>query len=176
MSDKTRGIDFATLSLRDALDLAVLIEEEALERYEELMDQLEQHRTPAAARFFRSMARQEAKHAAKLAQRRRRLFGEEKCTVTRAMIFDIEAPDYDSVRAFMTPREALDTALWAERKAGAFFAAAVPFVTDPEVRALFEELRQEETEHERLVLAEIDKLPPETKADPDDYGDEPVGM
>ena len=29
----TRGIDFKALSLKDALDLAVLVEEEAKERY-----------------------------------------------------------------------------------------------------------------------------------------------
>jgi len=36
----TLGIDFASLSLKDALDLAVLVEEEARERYEEFADQM----------------------------------------------------------------------------------------------------------------------------------------
>ena len=35
----TRGIDFRALSLKDALDLAVLIEQEAEERYEEFAAQ-----------------------------------------------------------------------------------------------------------------------------------------
>ena len=33
------------------------------------------------------------------------------------MIFDVEAPDYDEARAFMTPRQALEAALRAEKKA-----------------------------------------------------------
>ncbi len=36
-------IDFTTLCLRDALDLAILIEEEAEERYEELRDEEVEH-------------------------------------------------------------------------------------------------------------------------------------
>jgi rubrerythrin len=173
---KTQGIDYATLTLRDAMDLATLIEEEALERYEELADQLEQHRTPAAARFFRFMARQEAKHCASLAQRRARLFDKEPRTVQREMIFDVEAPEYDEARAFMSVREALATALRSERKARAFFSSALAHIADAQVRTLFEELYKEEVEHEALVLKELDKLPPESNGNPDDYGDEPVGQ
>ncbi|HET9315886.1 MAG TPA: ferritin family protein, partial [Vicinamibacteria bacterium] len=72
----TRNIDLSGLSLKDALDLATLIEEEAHERYLELADQMEKHRTPEAARFFRFMAENEAKHGAELAQRRVSLFGD----------------------------------------------------------------------------------------------------
>ena len=49
-------LELSGLSLKDALDLATLIEEEAHERYLELADQMEQHRTPEPARFFRFMA------------------------------------------------------------------------------------------------------------------------
>ena len=48
-------IDFSKLSLQDALDLAILIEEEAKDRYQEFVDQLELHHTPQAASFFRFM-------------------------------------------------------------------------------------------------------------------------
>ena len=73
-----RSLDLSRLSLKDALDLATLIEEEAHERYLELADQMEKHRTPEAARFFRFMAENEAKHGAELAERRRALFGDYK--------------------------------------------------------------------------------------------------
>ena len=76
-------IDFASLSLMDALDLAVLIEEEAKERYEDFAAQMDQHRTPDAARFFRLMAVNEAKHGQELATRRSQLFGEAARAVTR---------------------------------------------------------------------------------------------
>jgi hypothetical protein len=49
-------IDFASLTLQDALDLAILIEEEAKERYEEFADNLSLHHTPEAAHFFTTMA------------------------------------------------------------------------------------------------------------------------
>ena len=45
-------IDFANLSLMDALDLAIFIEEEAKERYTEFYDQIVVHHTPEAAAFF----------------------------------------------------------------------------------------------------------------------------
>ena len=69
-------IDFASLSLQDALDLAILVEEEAQERYLEFVDQMEQHHTPEAARFFAAMAKNEQKHGEELRARRRSLFGD----------------------------------------------------------------------------------------------------
>ena len=167
------GIDFSTLSLMEALDLAVLIEEEAQERYEEFAAQMEQHRTPEAARFFRYMAANEAKHGLELSARRTERFGTTPRTVTRAQIFDIEAPDYDAARAFMTPRKAMEAALASEVKAHAFFVAALPFLKDAEVRGLFEELRQEEVEHQELVRVELAKLPPDSGLSEDDFVDEP---
>ena len=52
-------------------------------------------------------------------------------------IFDIEAPDYDEARAFMTVRAALETALRSEEKAHAFFAAALPKIENATVKTLF---------------------------------------
>ena len=63
-------IDYKTLCVRDALDLAILIEEEAKERYAELAAQMELHHTPEAAAFFRFMVANEAKHGEQLAARR----------------------------------------------------------------------------------------------------------
>ncbi len=42
----TPTIDYATLTLKDALDLAILIEDEARDRYTEFVDQMEIHHTP----------------------------------------------------------------------------------------------------------------------------------
>lgn len=170
----TKGIDFGTLSLRDALDLAILIEEEAKERYEEFADQMELHHTEDAAAFFRFMAWNEEKHREELAARRGHLFQGELAGVTRAMLFDVEAPEYDQARAFMTAREAMQAALVSETKAHDFFVAALPRIQDADVRRLFEELREEEIEHLELVRKELAKLPPDPGHRPDDFGDEPV--
>jgi erythrin-vacuolar iron transport family protein len=169
-------IDWRTLCLRDALDLGILIEEEAKDRYEELASQMELHHTSEAAAFFRVMVSNEAKHGEQLAMRRAALFADEPSTVSRAMLWDVEAPDYDEVRAFMTRRQALEVALRAEEKAHAFFVAALPNVQDPEAKALFEELRDEEVEHQRLVQAQLAQLPPDPSADLDDVEDEPVAQ
>lgn len=169
-----RGLDFATLSLQDALDLAILIEEEARERYEEFAAQMDQHRTPDAARFFRSMAVNEARHGEALSARRRELFGDAPRIVSGSALFDVEAPDYDEARAFMSPRQAMGAAMRSERKARSFFEGALPTVQDPEVRALFQELREEEVEHEALVKAELGKLPPDPAVDEEDFVDPPA--
>lgn len=171
----TRNIDFAKLTMKDALDLAILIEEEAYDRYGELADQLTQHDTPDAARFFRLMMANEEKHRAALAERRDVLFADAACGVTRAMIFDVEAPDYDEARAFMTLREALETALRAEQKAHAFFVGALAQVTDPGVRTLFEELAAEEVAHQELVRRELAKAPPDPPIPTEQFADEPTG-
>lgn len=169
-------IEFSTLSLKDALDLAILIEDEARERYEEFVDQLELHHTAEAAAFFRHMATNETKHGEELSERRKARFGDAPRTVTRAMLWDVEAPEYDQARMFMSARHAMNVALDAEVKAHDFFAAALPHVTDAEVRELFEELRQEELEHQALVRQHLAKLPPDPDVDPEDYADEPVSQ
>lgn len=169
-----KGIDFANLSLMDALDLAILVEEEAQERYEEFAAQMEQHRTPEAAKFFRYMAANESKHGLELSARRAQRFSDAPRMVTRAMIFDIEAPDYDAARAFMTPRKAMEAALASEVKAHTFFVAALPALQDLAVRALFEELRDEEIEHQHLVKIELAKLPPDSRLSDEDFVDEPA--
>jgi len=170
------GIDFTALTLKDALDLAVLIEEEARERYEDFTVQMELHHTPEAAFFFRYMAANEEKHRAQLAARRKELFGSEPSRVTLGMLFEVEAPEFDEVRVFMSAREALQVAFRAERKAWSFFAEATPRVTDTEVRALFAELRDEEVHHQRLVLAELEKTPPESALRHADVADDPVAQ
>jgi rubrerythrin len=172
----TRGIDFATLTLKDALDLAVLIEDEACERYGEFADQMELHDTADAARFFRFMAANEAKHRASLAAKRSELFADAPSSVTRAMIFDVEAPEYDEARAFMTVRDGLEAALRCEQKAHEFFAAAIPRIQDARVRELFDELCAEEVEHQNLVSRELAKAPPNPDIATDDLADDPVSQ
>jgi rubrerythrin len=176
VTDKTRSIDFAKISLRDALDLAVLVEEEAKDRYEEFADQMEKHHNPEAAKFFRFMLAVEAKHESRLADRRKGLFGDQPRTVKREMIFDVEAPEYDEVRANMTLRQALETSLRAETKAFEFFEAAAGKVELKEVRDIFSELRDEEREHQALVQKEIAKLPPEPEIPITDEDDEIVAL
>jgi rubrerythrin len=169
-------LDFSKLSLQDALDLAILIEDEARERYEEFAENLTLHHTPGAAEFFSTMAGNEAKHGADLLRRRQAIFGNAATRVSRDMLWDVEAPGYDQPRMFMTAREAMDVALQSEVKAHHFFDAALAYVTDADVRGLFEELRDEETEHQALVKAVIAKLPADDTTSAGFDPDEPVGQ
>jgi erythrin-vacuolar iron transport family protein len=169
-------LDFAKLSLQDALDLAILIEDEARERYEEFAENLQVHHTPDAARFFVTMAGNEAKHGADLLERRRLLFGDAPTRVSREMLWDAEAPGFDQARMFMTARQAVEVALASEVKAYEYFDAALGHVQDPSVRALFEELREEEAEHQALVKAVMAKIPPDDAAGEAFDADEPVGQ
>ena len=169
-------IDFSNLSIKDALDLAILVEEEAEERYRELADNLEFHNTKDAARFFRFMMTCEAKHGEELSAKRQELFDDQPVSVDRSMLWDVEAPGYETSKSFMTLQEALDVALAAETKAYEFFDRALPEVEDPEVRELFTELRQEEVEHMQMVRDQMKKIPDGDGHDPADFADEPVAQ
>ena len=169
-------IDFGSLSIKDALDLAVLVEEEAEERYRELAENLELHNTKDAAKFFRFMVGCEAKHGQELSEKRQELFGDQPVTVDRSMLWDVEAPGYETAKTFMTLQEALEVAVAAETKAVEFFDGALPEGEDPEVRELFTELRQEEGAHIQMVREQMKRHPAGGDFDPDVFADEPVAL
>jgi erythrin-vacuolar iron transport family protein len=157
MSDK---IDFAKLSLKDALDLAILIEDEAKERYEEFTKIVGGRYKGDAADVFRNMAAYEARHGAELTARRKKLFGDAPRTVKASSIDDVEAPDRGKPRVFMSARQAMEVALQSEEKAYDYFNEALRFVKDPDVKKLFEELRAEEVQHQEYVKKALATLPP----------------
>lgn len=163
----TTQLDISTLNLQDALDLAVLIEKEAEERYLLFAAQLGERYRGDAADFFGMMARNEQRHGMELAERRRLLFGNTPSRVTADMIEDIEAPDTGKPRPYMSPRHALEVAMESEVKAYEFFDQALPGIKDLEVRKLFEELRNEETEHQELLKEQMPKYPDTMEADLD---------
>ncbi|MFN7950414.1 MAG: ferritin family protein [bacterium] len=169
-----KRVDFGKLSVQDAYDLAILVEDEARERYEEFVEQLELHHTPEAAEFFRQMVVNETKHGESLAVRRKERFGSAPAVVTRDMLWDVEAPEYDQVRTFMSVRQALEVALAAEIKAYEFFGAALAQIADPEIRTLFAELREEEQKHQGMVRGILAKVPPDSGDSADLHADPPV--
>ncbi|MDX1570573.1 MAG: ferritin family protein [Xanthomonadales bacterium] len=152
-------LELPSLTLMDALDLAILIEIEARDRYRLFARQLGDSGGYDAGAFFSDMAENEAKHGRDLLARRKELFGETPARPTLDDLFDVEAPDMGAPRRGMSTLEALQIGLAAEQKAHDFYDAALPGITDPQVRALFEELRDEETEHVRMLQEEMAKLP-----------------
>jgi rubrerythrin len=144
----------------DALDLAKLIEFEAHERYKMFASQLGRGGGYDPGAFFATMAENEAKHGQELAARRKALFGDAPARVTLDDLYDVEAPEMGAPHRGMSTVQAFEVGLAAEKKAYDFYDMALPGVTDPEVRALFTELRDEETEHVEMLQKEMAKLPP----------------
>ena len=159
------SLDFSTLDLVDALDLAIMIEFEAWERYKLFSEQIGHRFSGDAASIFDSMAGNEEKHGRQLIHRSQELFGDAPPRVSRSAIFDVEAPEVGAPRWNMSPLKAFKLALASEEKAYWFYDEALKHVTDPAVRKLFSELRDEETEHVRMVKDAIEALPPGSDID-----------
>ena len=167
------SLDLSKLSLMDALDMAILIEEEAHQRYKLFASQIGRtgNKNDAAA-FFEKMAENEAKHGNELLARRIDRFGKAPMKVKLIDLFDVEAPDIGAPRKGMSTVQACELGLDAEQKAHEFYDTALPGITDPEVRELFAELRDEEIEHVEMLKEAMAKLPAsasvENENDPDD--------
>ncbi|HZZ82932.1 MAG TPA: ferritin family protein [Anaeromyxobacteraceae bacterium] len=169
-------IDFGSLSLQDALDLAVLMEEEARDRYELFSRIVGGRYAGDASDMCRMMAANEAKHGAQLTERRRAMFGVAPRHLSRDQLDDVEAPDLGAPRVFMSARQMMLVALQSERKAEAFFQSALEYVRDPQVRDLFLELAAEERQHQVLVESCLQRLPrgPDVEAEEaDEPGSDP---
>ena len=100
-----------------------------------------------------------------LADRRRELVGNKPARIRLEDIYDVEAPDVGAPSWNMSELKACQVALAAEKKAYAFYDAALPGVQQEDVRTLFQELRDEEAEHIQMVEAIIAKLPPSAAID-----------
>ena len=153
-------LDLSKLSLMDALDLAKLIEMEACHRYQMFAAQFGRTGGYDAGAFFVTMAENEAKHGQELEARRKALFADAPARLTLDDLFDVEAPEMGATRHGMSTVQAFEVALDAEKKAYDFYDMALPGITNPEVRDLFTELRDEETEHVEMLREAMTKLPP----------------
>ena len=166
-------LDISTLNLQDVLDVAVLIEKEAEERYLAFAEQLGKRYPGDAVDFFTMMARNEHKHGVDLAERRRLLFGNSPTRVADMMKgSEVEAPELEKAVRYMTPRHALEVALASEIKAYEFYDQALGNdIQNPEARNLIRELRDEEAEHQRLLNEMKARYPDTSKTDYDPDND-----
>jgi rubrerythrin len=153
------SLDLSRLSLMDALDLAKLIEMEACHRYQMFASQLGRSGGYDAGAFFATMAENEAKHGQELEARRKELFGDAPARLTLDDLYDVEAPEMGAPHRGMSTLQAFEIGLAAEKKAYDFYDAALPGITDADVRELFTELRDEETEHVEMLQDAMAKLP-----------------
>jgi len=159
------NLNFSSLSLKDALDLAAAIEEEACKRYTFFSNQLGLGGDSPGS-FFALMAKNEAKHHKKISDKRKAMFGDAPARVSIDDLYDVEAPDVCAPRRSMSLLQAYELAKSSEQKAYDFYDEALPHISDPEIRPLFVQLRDEETAHIRMIEDSIAKLPPEANMEP----------
>jgi rubrerythrin len=148
-------LDFSKLDAMDILDLASFFEREAAETYRQLASWAEQH-SPGAAEFFQRMALLESQHDSQVEDRRRELFGDRTSRYTDAAPWQVEMPDFEKVGRDFTLEEAYELALGAEKRAETYFRRAIDYISDPEAVQILEDLADEELEHQRLLLREME--------------------
>ena len=169
----TIQLDISTLDQQDTLDMAVLIEKEAEERYLMFADQLLHRYRGDAADIFTMMAQNEQRHGIEIAEQRRLLFGDTPSRVKANMLeSDIEAPDIEKPIRFMSQRHALQVAMESEVKAYEFYDRVLQDIHDPTVRTLIKKLRDEEAEHQRFLNEQMAKCPDTLEPDFDMEVDE----
>lgn len=148
-------------NLHDLLAVAYQIESDAVERYNLLADQMETHNNPELVKIFRDLARAEAIHGEEI----RRLAGDFDVVdharrMTRfGRMESPEEAELDAAHYLMTPWHALQLSLAGEKRALAYFARIVETANDPKVKALAEELVEEEAEHVNLVHRLLRRYP-----------------
>jgi rubrerythrin len=152
-------VDFGKIGLRGAFDFAIMIEEDAQNRYAELARLLGDE-PGGAGDVFRMMVLTEGKHRSELVARRDALFRDDAPRIEISVLDEgPERPDVADDELPSTSREALEVALAAEERAHAFYRTVIPQVRDREVRAFFLALMEEESEHQALLARKIAGLP-----------------
>jgi rubrerythrin len=145
------SIDFSRLDAQDVLDLAIHVEEEAEDNYEQLATWMTADDNHEVAAFFTKMAGLERRHRDQLADRRRQLYGEAPPRHSARAVWEVEQPDYDALGDQVSMEHAFELAMSAERQAGEYYGTALEYASDQQVIALFRDLKKAEEEHLRLL-------------------------
>jgi rubrerythrin len=153
-------------TLEEFMAQALAMENEAVERYTELADAMEQHNNHEVATLFRTMAGHEAKHGRRIMAEMGWLEVPQIKVHAKTWPAEIapETLSFGEVHYLMQPWHALQLALSAERQAEAFFATLARLAVSEPVRKAAQEMRAEEAHHVSLIQAWIEKVP---KPDPD---------
>lgn len=160
-------------TIDDLLAHAIAIEREAVERYNDLAEQMSMHHNHETAEFFRKMAKIESLHVDRLdevvADQTLPHFAPWEFSWTGA-----ESPEsiemHESELDYRTtPYHAIRMALAAEERAAAFYARIAADAPSDELRELAERFAEEEHEHVRLLAERLGRYAPPAA----DTGDDP---
>ena len=154
---KLKRIDTAASLLAHA----IATEREAMERYAEFATRMSDLGNDEVAKVFGALARFEGKHLADLTRRARGMELPPIDTSQHAWL-DSGAPDpaaRELVFRLMTPRDAIEIALAAERRAREFFLRVQRVAATPALRTLAQEMTAEESDHVALLERAVARLP-----------------
>ena len=151
-------LDFSKLSAMDVLDLAIYVENEAEDNYEELVSWMKRQGNEEAAAFFKRMAGLEELHRQQISAVRVQLFGEAAPTTTNSHAWEVETPDFDAIAPDVSLVAAYELAIGAETKAHDYYAGALEYATEPRMVKLLEHLRDAELKHKALLEKEMGDL------------------
>ena len=151
---------FAALTAQEALHVAIFIEERNAGIYTDFAEMFAEFREPESleiAAAFWDMANDERRHGTMLQQRYMDRFGTRPCAVTEDDIAElIEVPRLENgelftigkLRVGRSPREmALEVAAAAEESAIRFYRRLAESTKDPELKALYQEFVELESNH-----------------------------
>jgi rubrerythrin len=152
----------APRTLTEFMAQALVMEQEAAQRYAEFADAMEVHNNLEVAALFRKMADIERRHAAQIMAEMG--WKEMPALPPGKPSWDdgFEAPETtpgDEVHYLMQPYHVLQLALINEQRAERFFARLARAATQESVRKAAGELQAEEAEHVALVKAWMKKVP-----------------
>lgn len=147
-------------SYQSLMALALAMEHEATQRYEELADAMEVHNNRAVAELFRKMARIESLHAEQIMTSMG--WSAPPPTPDTPAWPGFEAPETvpsDEIHYLMKPWHALQLALAAEQRAEAFFARMADTLDDEAARKAAIEFRDDERQHVALIRSWLENVP-----------------
>ncbi len=176
-SDKVQALVESIENPADLMAYAYAMEAEAVERYEEIADQMVMHNNDEVAEIFSKLAKIERIHTEKLAKQSR-TERQPHHAPWEYHWTDPEGPEtvpVSEVHYLMTPHHALRLALHNERRAQTFYDMVAKRTDSDQVRKLAEEFAAEEREHVALVEHWLEKFP-EPAADWDEDPDEPLQL
>lgn len=162
--------NFTSLSSREALRLAIVIEERNAHIYQRLGEMFSKScpDSPQIPAAFHELADRERLHGANLTERYSKRFGALRADMSEEDIWDlIEAPRLDVADiqaaveagdALAARRMALGMALAAEQGAVKYYTRVAGTTPDPELKALCEEFVTDEREHTGWVEQALAQL------------------
>lgn len=150
-------LDFSMLDAMDILDLAIYVEQEAEDNYDQLAAWAKND-NPDAASFFKKMAGWEKLHGSQVAEKRKERFGDTPAKYTSNLAWEVEVPDFDQVGSSLSLADALQLAYDAETRAREYYESVMEYISDNETLEFVTSLRDAEIQHQRLVKEQMDQL------------------